>query len=1042
MDDSAPVLAASAPRAKLQTPLRELLRLLTVGCACAAGSWLGLLAPSVPPFISLFWPPAGIALAALLCWGPRMGWAVLAGGLGSGLLLGGSPLLGLALGGCSLAGPMMAQSLLRRLGFRPELGRRRHLGPFLLLGCLAGPLISAASGVIVLRLAGALPEGAMAGALCAWWGGDAMGVLAVGASLLGWADWRLPRWPPLRRLAGTASLVAAALGSAALLFFGRGDESLTPSPWLFLPHLLLCGLALRSSLALASTSALLLGLMALAATALQLGPLHLPPQSGPGGAVVAPQALLLLWGYMGTAALVPLLTCALTRALRDEQRHWREALEAADIGAAEWARARADSALLPHQASPTWLRLMGEAQPGDRTVLGLDAVHPLDRERLQHAVAALLGAGGPPAAQQALRLGGAAGEWRWHQLRLQVPERDGRGRALRLLGTLIDIGAQHTAEERERISASLFQHLQEGVLVTDVDLRILDTNPAYCRIAGLPREQLLGQRAAALEPAALLAAGLDPATLQQAIQQRSAWQARVHRRRADGTPSVQDLRVSAIAEPDGPLRYLVITVDDVTEALRQQDRLEHQARFDLQTGLPNELAFTEQLRSGLLASEREGFCLVICRLDLDQFGAINQQHGAEAADALLRLAAQRLRGALRSGPQWSDVLARLGGDEFGLLLRANDAAEAQLALERLLKVLRQPSLLGPPLLPAERALTLTASIGATQFPQDRADAETLLRHAGHALYRAKQHSDREGLRFFDSAKRLREEASLIELARVQQALDAGELLLHYQPKIDMQGGEVLGMEALLRWQHPQRGLLGPGQFLPLVEASGLGLQIGDWVLEQALRQSAQWLAAGHALQLSVNVTARQLQASDFALRLQELLARHAEPVARHLSLEVLESAALADVDATHALIQRCRALGVRFALDDFGTGYSTLTYLKRLPVDALKIDRSFVQGMLADAQDRALVEGVIGLARNFGCEVVAEGVESAAHAGALLRLGCHLGQGNGIAAAMPATEVPGWIAAFAVSPWHGQADPAMAAFATSAGAGEPNQALA
>ncbi|MFH7043046.1 putative bifunctional diguanylate cyclase/phosphodiesterase [Paucibacter sp. JuS9] len=254
---------------------------------------------------------------------------------------------------------------------------------------------------------------------------------------------------------------------------------------------------------------------------------------------------------------------------------------------------------------------------------------------------------------------------------------------------------------------------------------------------------------------------------------------------------------------------------------------------------------------------------------------------------------------------------------------------------------------------------------------------------------------------------------------MQEALDSQELRLYYQPKVDMRHAKVLGVEALLRWQHPQRGLLAPAHFLPLLEGTGLGVRVGDWVIEQALKQSAAWLGLGLRLDVSVNVAARHLQSADFGQRLQELLGRHDPLVAHHLTLEVLESAALADVDATHALLQRCRRLGVRSALDDFGTGYANLTYLKRLPVDVLKIDRSFVQSMLADEQDRAIVEGVIKLAQSFGCGVIAEGVESPAHAQALLKLGCTQGQGSGIASPMPADEVAAWVQGFVRGGWPG-----------------------
>lgn len=1012
LDDFAPT-AAAVPvhqRRVWAAPGRDLLRLLLVAGAIMAGGWLGLLTPALPPFISLFWPPAGIALAALACWGPRTAWGVVLGAGLLNLLLGATPLQALLVAGGNLAGPALALAAMRQLGFRAQLGRRRELGLFLLLGVLLGPLISASYGVLVLYLLGQLPPTALAEALWCWWGGDAVGVMTVAPALLSLPSWRPGQAWQQRGLTGTALLMLATLFSAALLFFGQTGHGAALSPWLFVPHLLLCGLALRSSLAAATVTALGLALMAALATSTHSGPFYNRLAAAP-----LTEALALLWGYAASAAAMPLLIQTLISELRDDRRRWRTALEAVGMGVAEWQAGGRTG-----YASPGWRRLIGPmdtqaTQPTD----WLEAAHSLDRERVAGAVARLLPANGPDDCCEPLRLGGANGEWRWYELRAHVQERGPQGQTLRLLSTLSDITWRHTAEERQRMSASLFQHLHEGLLVTDTEHRVLDANPSYCRLLGLSREAVLGQTAAPLLPLALRRSGQAPETLQQTLQDEGFWQGRVQLARADDTPLVLQLTVSAIPEPDGPLRYRVVTVSDLTQALQQRDLLERQSRFDGLTALPNHEEFTRLLHRGLATAEREGFRLSVCRIDLDQFKRINSQHGPAAADELLQQVAQRLRGALRSSPQWSDVVGRLGGDEFALLLRAHGPEEAQLALERLLNVLRAPYRLCPPAVAGELLLEITASIGATLFPQDDSDAETLLRHAGHALYRVK-HAGRNGLRFFDTAKRLRNEASLIELARVQQALDAGELQLHYQPKIDMQSGQVLGMEALLRWQHPERGLLAPVHFLPLIEPTGLGVQVGDWVIEQALRQSAQWLAAGLSLNLSVNVTARQLQMPDFAQRLQELINRHAEPVARHLSLEVLESAALADIAATHALIQRCRGLGVSFALDDFGTGYSTLTYLKRLPVDALKIDRSFVQNMLIDAQDMALVEGVIGLARHFGCSVVAEGVESAAHARALLRMGCQQGQGNGIAPAMPAAEVPGWIESFARSPWRMQ----------------------
>jgi EAL domain-containing protein (putative c-di-GMP-specific phosphodiesterase class I) len=330
--------------------------------------------------------------------------------------------------------------------------------------------------------------------------------------------------------------------------------------------------------------------------------------------------------------------------------------------------------------------------------------------------------------------------------------------------------------------------------------------------------------------------------------------------------------------------------------------------------------------------------------------------------------------------------------------------EARLAVERVLRVVAQPYVIDPSVDPVQ----VTASMGATVYPIDRSDTDTLLRHADHAMYGAKQ-AGRNGYQFFDPEHRRRNEERVMAIGRVQEALDNHEFVLYYQPKVDMRRGVVLGLEALVRWDHPQQGLIAPLQFLPLIENTGLSSRVGDWVLSRALEQMAQWRGAGHDVSVSVNVSARHLQEPDFALRLAELLARHPRATASALELEVLETAAHADIEATSALLARCRALGVRFALDDFGTGYSTLTYLKQLPVDVLKIDRSFVHHMLDDEQDRAIVEGVIGLARTFQCVVVAEGVESPAQARTLLEMGCSIGQGTGIAAPMPAAAVPAWI---------------------------------
>jgi len=355
-------------------------------------------------------------------------------------------------------------------------------------------------------------------------------------------------------------------------------------------------------------------------------------------------------------------------------------------------------------------------------------------------------------------------------------------------------------------------------------------------------------------------------------------------------------------------------------------------------------------------------------------------------------------------------VARLGGDEFVLLLVGLEKVEeCEQALVRLLESVARPVVVGG------EEVTISASIGVALYPQDDADPDTLLRHADQAMYQAKQ-AGRNRYHLFDTETDRRARTHREQLSRIEQALANHELVLHYQPKVNMRQGLVVGAEALVRWQHPERGLLPPVEFLPMIEDNDLIVRLGEWVIEQALAQIALWRAAGLELRVSVNVAARHLQQQDFVVRLREMLARHPEVPASQLELEVLETAALEDMLLVSRVINECRGFGVEFALDDFGTGYSSLTYFKRLPARVLKIDQSFVRDMLKDPEDRAIVEGVIGLTRVFRREVIAEGVESVEHGVALLTMGCELAQGYGIARPMPAAELAGWVRGWRADP--------------------------
>lgn len=930
-------------------------------------------------------------------WGWRMAPALWLSTLTLALLQGRPLLMSVVSASASLSGAALASWCLQRFRLDLRLSRRRDLALLFGFGLGAGPLLSAGLGSLGQLGLGQISQTGWLSTLWSWWGAEAIAVLTITPALLSLGS-PGPEPDSLRRRTGQLLLALAAVLTGSWAFFGPHMAQHRLTPWLFLPFLLLGWMVLRSTgLRLNGATVLLLTLAASAATSMGLGPFALE---------TLPLREALLWAYASSLAAIALFAQVLLAGMQQDRLRWQHALEAAGMGLAEWDLSRHSGVY-----SAQWQRLAGPTQ-GERPTDWLSIAHPVDRSRIEPTLARLMARGGGKECCETLRLPGPTSrDWRWHELRLHVMARDEQGAARHLLASLTDVDWQQTAQERQRMSASLFQHLHEGLLVTDTEHLVLDANPSYCRMAGAPREAVCGAIAMPLTQESLRRSGIDPLELQRQLQAGGHWQGRLQCLSPDGQTLTLQITVSAIAEAGAPVRYHVVTVSDLTQQVRQQAMLDHQTSHDQLTGLPNHAEFARRLELARQVSEREGFMLCVASLDLDQFRRINDLGGETVADRLLIQVAQRLQTALRSAADWSDELARLSGDEFGLILRCRDAAEATLAAERMLNVLRVPFQPEGLVEPVE----LTGSLGATLYPVDHSDGETLMRHASHALYRVKR-SGRNSYQFFDTEKRLRSEARELVLGRMQEALDAGELQLYYQPKINLRTGRVLGAEALLRWQHPERGLLTPAHFLPDVEPTGLGVQIGDWVIEQALKQSAQWLDAGLQLQLSVNVSAKHLQSSDFAQRLKELLARHSQPVAQHLVLEVLESVALADIDATQALIRHCRSFGVRFALDDFGTGYSTLTYLKRLTVDTLKVDRSFVQNMLIDAQDKALVEGVISLARHFGCSVVAEGVESASHARALLTMGCELGQGSGIASAMPAAAIAAWVAQFEQAP--------------------------
>ncbi len=454
-----------------------------------------------------------------------------------------------------------------------------------------------------------------------------------------------------------------------------------------------------------------------------------------------------------------------------------------------------------------------------------------------------------------------------------------------------------------------------------------------------------------------------------------------------------------LVDGEGRIYALCGISTDITPLKEREAHLQYLAHYDMLTALPNRVLLADRLNLAMTQARRRGQLLAVAYLDLDGFKAVNDRHGHGIGDQFLVALAGRLKQMLREG----DTFARLGGDEFiAVLPDLPDSAAGIPLLTRLLAAAAEPVQLG------DLTLGVTASLGATFYPQaDDVDADQLLRQADQAMYQAKI-AGKNRFYLFDMEKDRSARGMHESLEHIRQALAKQQFVLHYQPKVNMRSGEIIGVEALIRWQHPQRGLLLPGVFLPVIENHALAVDLGEWVINEVLCQIDAWHAAALEMPVSVNVCARHLLHPTFSSRLFEFLRQHPAIPPDRLEFEILETSALEDLVKVSRLVDECRSLGIRFSLDDFGTGYSSLSYLKRLPVDQIKLDRSFVNDMVADPDDLTILDGVISLATAFELQVIAEGVESLEHCRMLLQLGCELGQGYGIAAPMPAERLKSW----------------------------------
>ena len=599
---------------------------------------------------------------------------------------------------------------------------------------------------------------------------------------------------------------------------------------------------------------------------------------------------------------------------------------------------------------------------------------------------------------EVIGLRSADGTERW--LEVSTSPLPAQGTAPRLVATFSDITGRRQADENARLALTAIRHSGDGILMTDAEYRILSVNPAFETITGFSADEALGKTPAVLFGEAPDDIALDKA--RPALDSQGYWQGEVRSRRKNGDSYSVWLGISAVRKADGMdgrPRYYVHIFSDMTERKVAQQRIEFLAHHDPLTELPNRLLLRDRVAQALARATRARSRAALLFLDLDRFKKINDSLGHPVGDTLLKSVTERLQGCVRE----SDTISRQGGDEFIVVLSdVRDAEAVTRVADKIHQVMTQPFQIGA------HSLMTSFSIGVALFPDDGEDFDTLLKKADTAMYHAKE-AGRNSHRFFTEQMNRQVVEHMTLETRLRHALENGEFVLHYQPQIDLRKGNIIGVEALLRWNSPEDGLTLPGKFMPVAEESGLITHIGAWVLHEACRQAKAWQNEGlPPMVMAVNLSATQFRRFDLLNTVIEALVL-SELDAHYLELELTESILLQDTESMLNVVQRLKALGLKLSVDDFGTGYSSLAYLKRFAVDKLKIDQSFIRDLLTDPDDAAIVRAIIQMAHGLKLRTIAEGVESEELCKLLALFQCDEIQGYWLAPPMPSTELPSFV---------------------------------
>jgi len=944
-------------------------------------SWLGLQVPVFNEHISLIWPATGFTIAVLWRLGLSYSIVIAASVIVFALLQDVPLAASVALGLGSALAPALAVRCFALKKLRYQLDNGRDLIWFLLLSIGIGSLITSVNGASQLWISGEISDALWFSTMLAWWFGDSFGVLVFGIPLLCFqrihyhllSDWRF--W----------SVLGLSVLSALAVFWPPDAHHWSPT-LLFVPLLMLLWVVLRQGLWAASVNVAVITCLAVIGTVLGRGIFADPEPL---------ESLLSISSYILIMSLFSYLLVFLHQSSVRTRDHVNRALQGSGLGIWQldlqqgqvqfFGQAEAMLGYQPDELGQnfaTWSALM----------------HPDDTGAARVALVRHL-KGEDPLYQMEFRLRHKAGHWVWVLSQGRVIERDAQGRASRMVGSNTDISALKQADlavsQLKDFYATVLSKVVTGVWVGDASHRLIYLNLGLSRLMSVPEADLLNKNILTEFPEQTLQHfrpfyyralhALTPVRFEMLPMQ---------------TPGGRPLYLSGWLVPllkDSQFDGMIGTVDDMTQHRQYEQQILQLAFVDQLTGLPNRAALQDRARELLANALQQQQQLAVYHIDLDHFQHINDSMGHDTGDALLKQVAERLKLLVTE----QDLLSRAGGDEFTLIRQCRNEHDVIQTAHQLIVLMAEAFTV------EERTLQVSPSIGIALFPQHGISFAELQRMADIALYSAKA-SGRNRYSLYSPlmSERLHERLQLEHGMR--SGLYAGQFCLHYQPVQALADEQIVSVEALIRWQHPQLGPISPARFIPLAEHSGFIVELGEWVLQQALKQLARWRQQGLTLRVAVNISTIQLRHPDFLRQLQQALTQHGVP-ASQLELELTESVLADQVEQSRHLLQQIRSLGVLLALDDFGTGYSSLAYLKSFPLDKLKIDRSFIRDLLTDPDDRAIVHSVVVLGHSLGLRVVAEGVELAGQLHQLRQLDVDDVQGYLLSKPVPPEELENWL---------------------------------